>query len=221
MSVVAATVYFIQVFFVRADGVGGAQGMFDIARESWGVNFNGYLSGFMFAVFGDEITYLIFIFAWYLVQGLVMSNVLFTEYTTPAQLGIYGVDLVAAVIRRVNGDLVAEGFASLLKINTYGFLPSAFGSLYVDFLVLGLLVAGLWGWFTGMVYRNVKRASDPRWLLIAPFISLGIFFSLINTPIGFSNGLMTHIWMLVAFFTATTMVRVPVGSSALPPPAQV
>jgi oligosaccharide repeat unit polymerase len=209
VSVVAATVYFIQVFFVRAESVGGAQGMFDIARESWGVNFNGYLSGFMFAVFGDEITYLIFIFAWYLVQGLVMSNVLFTEYGTPAQLGIYGVDLVAAVMRRVNGDLVAEGFSTLLNLNTYGFLPSAFGSLYVDFLVLGLLFAALWGWLAGVVYRNIKRGRDPRWLLLGPFVSLGIFFSLINTPIGFSNGLMTHFWMLVAFFTATTLVRVP------------
>ena len=149
-----------------------------------------------------------------------MSNVLFTEYTTPAQLGIYGVDLVAAVMRRLDGNRVADGFAALLNLNTYGFLPSAFGSLYVDFLLLGIFVAGLWGWLAGVVYRNVKRARDPRWLLIAPFISLGIFFSLINTPIGFSNGLMTHFWMLVAFFTATTMVRVPLGSRSLPAPVQ-
>lgn len=209
VSLVLATVYFVQVFFVRAQSVGGAQGMFDIARESWGITFNGYLSQFLFAVFGDEITYLIFIFSWYLVQGLVMSNVLFTEYTTPAQLGIYGVDLVAALMRRIDGDLVGRGFAALLDLNTYGFLPSAFGSAYVDFLYFGFLMVGLWGWLAGTVYARVKQGRDPRWLLIAPFVSLGIFFSLINTPIGFSNGLMTHIWMLIAFFTAKTLVRVP------------
>jgi hypothetical protein len=200
--------YFVQVFFVRAESAGGVQGMFDVARSSWGVTFNGYLSGFFFSVFGEEYTYLIFIFTWYLVQGLVMSNVLFTDYAGPANLGIYGVDLVAALMRRLDGDFVADRFGALLQLNTYGFLPSAFGSLYVDFFFFGLLACALWGWASGFVYRRVKEAADPRWLLLAPFVSLGVFFSLINTPIGFSNGLVTHSWLLLVFLLSKKMVRV-------------
>ncbi len=208
VSVVLAARYFVSVFFVRADASGGAAGMFGVARDQWGVSFNGFGSGFLFTVLGEEYTYLLFIFTWYLVQGLVMSNVLFSEYAGPANLGIYGVDLAAALMRRINGDFVADRFGALLQLNTYGFLPSAFGSLYVDLFFFGLIVCVLWGWLAGFVYMRVQQGQDPRYLLIAPFITLGVFFSLINTPIGFSNGLLTHFWMLVVFFTVIRMVRV-------------
>lgn len=197
--------YFVQVFFVRADAVGGAAGMFQIARDEWGVSFNGAFSGLFFSVLGEEYTYLIFIFAWYLVQGLVMANVLFSDYEGPANLGIYGIDLAAALMRRIDGDFVADRFGALLHMNTYGFLPSAFGSLYVDLFFGGLLVCILWGWLAGLVYRHSRLGLDPRWLLFVPFVNLGIFFSLINTPIGFSNGLMIHLWAIFVFLSGRVM----------------
>jgi hypothetical protein len=208
VSLLLASRYFVNVFFVRAESSGGVQGMFAVARDSWGVNFEGAGSGFLFAVLGEEYAYLLFIFTWYLVQGLVMSNVLFTEYDGPANLGIYGIDLAAALMRRVNGDFVADRFGALLQLNTYGFLPSAFGSLYVDLFFFGLIACAIWGWLTGFVYHRIRQGRDPRYLFVAPFVTLGIFFSLINTPIGFSNGLMTHFWMLVVFFTSIRMTRV-------------
>ena len=208
VSLLLAARYFVNVFIIRADSAGGIAGMFDVARDIWGVKFDGYLSGFMFSVLGEEYTYLIFIFSWYLVQGLVMSNVLFTEYTGPAHLGIYGIDLAAALARRINGDFVAERFGALLQLNTYGFLPSAFGSLYVDMFFFGLVACVIWGWLAGLVYRRVKQADDPRWVLLAPFVNLGIFFSLINTPIGFSNGLVIYFWLFVVFFTAKKIMNV-------------
>lgn len=202
VSLLLAARYFVDVFIVRAESAGGVAGMFDVARDIWGVRFDGRLSGFLFSVLGEENTYLIFIFSWYLVQGLVMSNVLFSEYAGPAHLGIYGIDLAAALARRINGDFVAERFGALLQLNTYGFLPSAFGSLYVDLFFFGLVACVIWGWLAGLVYRRVKQADDPRWVLLVPFVNLGIFFSLINTPIGFSNGFMIYLWLLVVFFTA-------------------
>ena len=36
----------------------------------------------------------------------------------------------------------------------------------------------------------------------AYFVTMGILFSFINTPIGFANGLVTHLWLLVAFVAA-------------------
>lgn len=211
ISLLLAARYFVAVFLVRAESSGGVANMFNVARDIWGVRFDGYLSNFLFSILGDEYTYLIFIFSWYLVQGLVMSNVLFNEYAGPAQLGVYGIDLAAALARRIDGDFVAERFNALLQLNTYGFLPSAFGSLYVDLYFFGLAACVIWGWLAGLVYRRVKQADDPRWVLLVPFVNLGIFFSLINTPIGFSNGFMIYLWLLFVFFTAkkTTRVSLP------------
>ncbi|KQW83013.1 hypothetical protein ASC65_06660 [Brevundimonas sp. Root1279] len=194
--------YFVQVFFARADVAGGVEGMFGVASTSWGVNFNGRFSNVFFALLGPDGTYLVFVFVWYLVQGLVMSNAIFTDYNGSMMLGSYGVDLVAAATRRINGQFIADGYAVLLRMNTYGFLPSAFGSLYVDFRFFGLIPCFLWGWLSGKVYANVKRGMDDRWMLLVPFVTVGIFFSLINTPIGFSNGFVTHVWMIVAFLAA-------------------
>jgi oligosaccharide repeat unit polymerase len=200
-------IYFVQVFFARADMVGGVEAMFGVAQTSWGVNFNGPLSGVLFALFGTEGTYLIFVFAWYLVQGFVMSNTLFSDYQGSMLLGAYGIDLGSALARRLNGEFIATAYVELLNLNVAGFLPSAFGSLYVDLKFLGLLPCLLWGWLTGKVYRQVREGRDPRWLLVVPFITVGIIFSLVNTPIGFSNGLITHLWMIGAALAARVRTR--------------
>ncbi|MDY6923985.1 MAG: hypothetical protein SWI22_08515, partial [Pseudomonadota bacterium] len=200
-------IYFARVFIVRAGVVGGVDAMFGIAGASWGVNFNGPLSNLFFTLLGPDLTYLVFVFAWYVVQGFVMSNTIFTSYEGPMMWSAYGIDLSSAIIRRTNSEFLSEGFGHLLALNTYGFLPSAFGSLYVDLKFLGLLPCLLWGWASGVVYREVKLARDPRWLLVAPIFVIGILLSVINTPIGFSNGLVTHIWLAVAFLSARVVRR--------------
>lgn len=191
--------YFIQVFIVRAENVGGVEAMFDLTETSWGVTFSGPAAEFMFSTLGYGNTYLLFLFVWYLVQGLVMANILFTDYSGPAHFGVYGVDLLTALARRVNGDFVDDRFYALLEMNTYGFFPSSFGSLFVDFGFFGLLVSFLWGYLASMVYHKTQVVSDPRWLMVVPFVILGILFSVINTPIGFANGLLTHFWLVIAF----------------------
>lgn len=214
--VACVAVYFARVFIVRADVVGGVDAMFGIANSSWGVNFSGPVADVLFTLLGPDLTYLVFVFTWYVVQGFVMSNTIFTSYDGPMMWSAYGVDISSAVVRRLNGDFLANGFAQLLNVNTYGFLPSAFGSLYVDFKFLALPICFIWGWLSGFVYRKVRQAQDPRWRLIAPFVIIGILLSLMNTPIGFANGLITHIWLVVAFLTARVTMR---GSS--PPRAMV
>lgn len=208
-------IYFVQVFFARADVVGGVDVMFGVAQTSWGVNFNGPFSGVIFGIFGADGTYLIFIFLWYLVQGLVMSNSIFSDYHGSMLFGGYGIDLMGALLRRLNGEFLADGYSELLQINVYGFLPSAFGSLFVDLKFFGLLPCLIWGWLTGKVYGKVKQGRDPRWLLMVPFITVGIFFSLINSPIGFSNGFVTHIWMVAAFLSARVQTR-PTAQAHIP-----
>jgi hypothetical protein len=198
----AALNYFVSVFIVRAESVGGVEAMFQVTQVTWGVTFSGPVAELMFAVLGVGNTYLIFVFLWYLLQGLVMANTLFTDYVGPPHLGIYGVEFITAVMRRANGDLVADRFYSLLSLNTYGFYPSAFGSLFVDFKFFGLLPTLVWGYWAAMVYVRVRRSDDPRWLLAAPVVMLGILFSVINTPIGFANGSITHFWLVVVFFLA-------------------
>lgn len=201
----AMLVYFVQVFSARADVAGGIDAMFGVAGGQWGVNFNGRGSDVFFSLLGPDATYMVFVFVWYWIQGYVMSNAVFSTYDGPALLGVYGIDLISALMRRLNGQFVADGYSHLGAINVYGFLPSAFGALYVDLKFFGLLVSGGWGWLTGLVYRRVKQGVDPRWLLAVPFVTLGIAFSTIGTPIGFSNGLVTHFWMVLTLVLSRTI----------------
>lgn len=213
VAVAAMGIYFARVFIVRADLVGGVDAMFGITGQSWGVNFNGPLAGVLFTLLGPDLTYLVFAFTWYVVQGFVMSNTLFTSYEGPMMWSAYGVDLSSALVRRTNSDFLAERFGHLLSLNTYGFLPSAFGSLYVDFKFLGLLPCLAWGWAAGLVYKEIKLARDPRWCMVAPIVTIGILLSVINTPIGFSNGLVTHVWLIIAFLAARVIRKPAAGST--------
>jgi hypothetical protein len=199
-----AMFYFTQVFITRAGGSDGIASMLGLVGWNWGVSFNGHFSDLFYSVFGVQGTYLIFVFSWYAIQGVVMSNAIFTGYDGSMLFGTYGVDLVSAVMRRVNGAYVADGFDRLLQMNVYGFVPSAFGSLYIDLKFFGLIPCFAWGWLSGLVYRKIKEGVDPRYLLFVPFLSIGIVMSLNNTPIGLSNGLMLHFWLLTFFFLART-----------------
>lgn len=191
--------YFAAVFFVRADVVGGSEGMFVIAEEVWGIKFTGAGSAILFTLFGNNAAFLIFIFSWYLVQGLLMSNILFINYDGPLQLGTYGIDIISAIVRRTNAEFLSSNFASLLDLGTYGFLPSAFGSLFVDFNYFSIVICFMWGWWAMGVHKK-SQYGNLRSMLLVPFMVAGIFFSLINTPFGMTNGFITHIWLFVAFF---------------------
>lgn len=191
--------YFATVFMVRAAAAGGSMAMFDVAEQRWGVGFNGPMSGAIFAIFGEDMTYLVFIFVWYLIQGVVMSNYLLSAYDGPLQMGTYGVDMISALMRRLDPQRLAEGFDSLLSLGTYGFFPSAWGSLYVDFGFFSIILCTIWGAFTALCYRRIVVQHRMKWLLIGPFATIGIIFSIINTPMGFTNGFITHCWLLVAF----------------------
>lgn len=204
---IAAFIYFAKVFLVRAEVVGGAAQMFQVAEQVWGIGFKGETADLLFQLLGKEVSYLIFVFTWYLVQGLIMSNLLFTYYEGDMQLGIYGIDLVSALMRRLDGELVAAHFQALMDLGTYGFLPSAFGSLFVDFLYGGFFVALIWGLLVGLVYQKIRKNYDARWYIFIPFITLGIIFSLINTPLGFTNGFVTHFYLVITFLLSTDVTR--------------
>jgi hypothetical protein len=209
--------YFATVFMIRAEVVGGARGMFDVAEERWGVGFGGALSPLLFGLLGENLAYLVFVFAWYLVQGFVMSNIIFSEYDGPMQMGVYGLDLMSAVMRRVDPDGVALGFDALMALGTYGFLPSAWGSLYVDLGLLGLLPALLWGMFAALAYRRIVVQGSSKWRVVGPFVTLGIVFSVINTPLGFTNGLVTHAWLFAAFLLLRRAAPRRTSTIATPP----
>ncbi len=196
----AALFYFAKVFLVRAESAGGAEAMFEIAQDRWGIAFNGPMADAMFSVLGMEFSYLIFIFVWYVVQGFVIGNELLFSYTESAQWGAYGIDLFSALLRRIDPERLAGGFDTLMDLGTYGFFPSAWGSLFVDFRYGAVVAALVWGCIAGLSYRRIVMEKRSDWLLIGPFISIGILCSTINTPLGFTNGLVTHFWLLVAFF---------------------
>lgn len=196
--------YFSSVFMVRAETMGGAAGMFEVAEKQWGVGFRGPFSTIIFFLLGDELAYLLFVFTWYLVQGFVIGNHLFSAYDGPMQFGVYGADLLSALVRRIDPDRLAVGFDSLLKLGTYGFFPSAWGSLYVDFGYLGLAFCLAWGALASLAYKRIVFEQRRDWMLVGPFVSIGIACSIINTPFGLTNGLVTHAWLCIAFFMLRT-----------------
>ncbi len=190
--------YFVQVFNARAASAGGGEAIFDLTSDNWGVTFDGPAADWMIAILGAGNTYLIFVFSWYLTQGLIISNVLFTSYAGPPMYGLYGIELLIALMRRINGDFVAQQFAALNDLNVFGFVSSAFGTFYVDYWFFGFVIVFGWGYVAALVYEKARTSTDGRWLLAVPFVAQGIFFSVINTPIGLTNGLVTHFWMIVA-----------------------
>lgn len=193
--------YVIDVFFVRA-GLGGAAGVLDAAADQWGVSFEGPAAEAMKATLGIGTTYIIFVFAFYFAQGLIMGNVIFTSYDAPPQYGLYGIEVLGSIARRLDGGLIARNNASLFDLNVFGFFPGAFGTLYVDYWFFGLAVVFLWGYLAALVYEKVRTVSDGRWWLIAPFIGMNILFSTINTPFGLTNGLLTYFWLMLVFLMA-------------------
>lgn len=195
----AALLYFAEVFLVRAETAGGAEAMFELAQNLWGISFSGPTAEAMFALLGIELSYLVFVFAWYGFQGLVIGNELLFSYAEPAQWGAYGVDLFSALLRRLDPERLASGFDALMDLNVYGFFPSAWGSLFVDFRYGAIGFAIAWGAIAGLAYRRIVVEQRQDWLLVGPFITIGILCSTINTPLGFTNGLVTHFWLIVAF----------------------
>ena len=204
-GIIAALValnYFVQVFIVRAEGAGGIETMFDSVATLWGVTFAGEFAEWLKTTLGVGNTYLVFVFAWYITQGIVISNALFTWYSGPPMLGIYGIELFGAVMRRIDGGFVGERNLELNDLNIFGFLPSAFGTLFVDYRYFGFIVAAIWGYIAAIVYARVRNLTDARWLLAAPFVMQGIVTSVINTPLGVTNGLISLSWMVLAFVLA-------------------
>lgn len=196
----AAFAYFSKVFLLRAQAMGGASAMLDNAADLWGVTFEGTAADAMLKWFGDAVTYLIFVFSWYFNQGFLISTQILASYHGNPLYGAYGIDLFSAVLRRVTPDWLSAQFEYLLTLGTYGFYPSAFGSLYIDLGYFGLLFSFMWGWASGTVYEKVRMGDDVRFHFLYPFVVMGIILSLINTPLGVGNGFVTYLWLLASFF---------------------
>ena len=128
-----------------------------------------------------------------------MSNSLFVNYDEQSMLGAYGIDIVSAIMRRIDPVGISDQFNYLSSLNTYGFFPSAFGTLFVDYGYGAFLVVFIWGCLAGLVYKRVIQGYDISWRIFSPFVVLGIIMSLINTPIGYSNGLITYLWLIFVF----------------------
>ncbi len=198
--------YFSQVFLARAEATGGVVIAFNNAALNWGVSLDPDWYNFLMSTIGEANTFLLLSFSWYLIQGVVIVSEIFTYYTGGATFGAYGTDLGGAIARRVDPMFLSTRFLGLLDLNIYGFLPTAFGSAYIDFGGLSPVFVGIWGYLSGLVYKHAHLGRDPRWLLIAPFVVFGILFSIVNTPLGFANGLMVHFWLIAAFMLARVRI---------------
>ena len=195
--ILSMTLYFSNVFITRAEVAGGTEIMLEVGKDVWGITFKPGVQEAWINILGVDLTFLIFVFWWYFVQGLIMNLIIFSKYTVAPLYGVYGLELVSATLRRFNGSAVSEGFQELMNIGVYGFLPGAFGSLYVDIKWLYILVVVLWARWCSKVYYKA-RVGFPKSKMLYPFMAAGLLFSFINTPLGLSNGMMLYFWLFVS-----------------------
>ena len=58
-ALIVTSIYFVNVFFARAESVGGSEGMFKVAETIWGIGFRGALSNFLFEIFSIDIIFIV------------------------------------------------------------------------------------------------------------------------------------------------------------------
>jgi oligosaccharide repeat unit polymerase len=195
-----ALYYFSNIFIARYEASSNVTGAISNLEQNWGVLFDKRLSNIFIFIFGEKAFYLLAVFIWYATQGVAMGSKLLSQYSGPWMFGVYGVDLISAITRVFNPQFLANGFSELRSFGVYGFFPSAWGSLYVDLGPLAIPCCFFWGVISGMIYRKVELQHKMHWLILKPFMITAIIFSPLNTPLGFSNGLITYFWLLLAFY---------------------
>lgn len=135
----------------------------------------------------------------YFTQCLSVGEKVVAMPTPPLLFGGYQIDLVAVLYRVLPGgaEYLREGNAKLLDENIYGFFTGAWGALYIDFGLIGAVLAtALWGWLSGRAHRSAKRGVDHGQVELYVYALYGVLVSFVSPPLGFSNSCVTFLWFL-------------------------
>jgi hypothetical protein len=115
--------------------------------------------------------------------------------------GNYQCGVFAPLVRRLPGGaaLLERLFVQLRVTGTYGWFPTAWGALLVDFGPGGAELAVLaWGLAAGWAYARVRQGADLRAELMLSFVLATIAFSPITAPFGMANSALVFISLLIA-----------------------
>ena len=96
--------------------------------------------------------------------------------------GAYQFNLIPALVTRIVPGWNLDRFMipELQAANVYGYWPTAWGGMYLDFGVVGALIATfVCGWLAGVVYSRALRGNDDRARLLMCYVVAGI----IATPL--------------------------------------
>jgi hypothetical protein len=140
-----------------------------------------------------------FLGAWfYFFQGPSIFERLIAAGDYPVLYGGYHIDIVAAGFRLFPSTrvMLADGYASLLKANVYGFFPTAWGSLLIDFSYGAFPLIALWGGVCGTTYVRLRRYGRPGDAIYYVFLFYSILISPISAPFGLANSFVTFLYFL-------------------------
>jgi hypothetical protein len=159
------------------------------AEKVWGIEpsqqFESWLAGM-----GKQDLMVPLLGAWfYLFQGPSILERLITVREYPVLFGGHHIDIVAAGFRLfpATRTMLADGYASLLQANVYGFFPTAWGSLLIDFSFGAFPLIALWGAVCGTSYMRLRRDGRPGDAIYYVFLVYSIMISPISAPFGLAN----------------------------------
>jgi hypothetical protein len=168
------------------------------AERIWGIEpshrFESWLAGM-----GKQDLMVPLLGAWfYFFQGPSIFERLTSAGGYPVLFGGYHIDIVAAGFRLFpeTRTMLADGYASLLKSNVYGFFPTAWGSLLIDFSFGAFPLIALWGAVCGTTYARLRRYGRPGDAIYYVFLFYSIMIGPISAPFGLANSFVTFLYFL-------------------------
>jgi hypothetical protein len=132
----------------------------------------------------------------YMFQGPMIFERLIDSNSLPILFGGYHIDVVAAVFRMFGPTraMLSDGYGRLLDADVYGYFPTAWGSLLIDFSLLSVPFVALWGWLSGRVFARLRRYGGPGDAVLYVFLFYSILISPISAPLGLANSFLIFLY---------------------------
>ena len=192
--------YSTLIWMVRFDFSGQSSDMFLAhADQAWGVTPTENLEALALALEQPSLVQNVVSNIFYFTQSISIIERILGMSEVPILLGTYHIDIAAAAARVfIDSDFMAQGYATLLDSNVYGFFTSAWGALYIDFGFFGSYIATLlWGVLAGVAHRHARRNIYSDGFTQYVFWTYSIMISFVSPPLGFSNSAVTLIWFIL------------------------
>jgi hypothetical protein len=201
-----------------------ARELLAIMQESWGAQPRGYViaaiqSGHLSLATAKSVLSTYF----YLSHGVrVIDTTWRARETFSPHWGVYEVGILSPILRVFfpKNQEVAELESQLRAAEIYGYFPTAWVAIFIDFGAVGSVVYILiWGFAAGWSFAGTKRGHLVLPPLLLSFVLGSILLSIIQGPLGLANSALVLVSMIVvglAIDRRNEPARAEVPASASP-----